>query len=513
MEQLSRQQLYDRIRAAFSKDAFILEEMKRLGFWDNSPQPTLSEELIKKEATLQKELQELLEKQQQYNNREAMLREMRAAKLQVSKEKQAATKLRNEQKRKEKAEKWLNTEAEQVVYLGEKVSAGLAATESNKELLQKNNLPVFDSVKELATQMGLSLTQLRFLAYHRKVSTICHYHYFSIPKKSGGRRQLAAPKKQLKAAQHWILENILYKIPTHQAVHGFTPQHSIQTNAMPHVGKAVVINLDLKDFFPSISQKRIKGLFTKLGYAEQQATVLSLLCSHAEIEKFEVDGQLYYVQKGERFLPQGSPASPALTNWIAYKLDLRLEGLAKKYGFTYTRYADDLTFSATEIDEKKITALLAYVEQVVESEGFTLHPDKTHVMRTGSQQKVTGIVVNEKTNIDRKTLHSFRALLHQIDKTGWEGKQWGNSPNIIASVIGFANFVNMVNPTKGQVFKAEIAALLQKYPPTADLVTTKKLQLTPQNNSVATTNVATILTKPIDNQADTNKSWWDIFNG
>lgn len=512
-EQTTRQQLYDRIKAAFSKDAFILEEMKRLGFWDNSPTPTVSENLIQKEAKLQKELNELVEKQQQYNSREAMLKEMRAAKFKASKEKIAATKLRNEQKKQEKSQKWAETQAKQVIYLGKNVSQGLNNTVSDLALLQKHHLPHFADISTLASSMGLTLAQLRFLSFDRNISTVCHYNYFSIPKKSGGKRLISAPKKLLKTAQTWILENILYKVPTQEAVHGFVPKHSIKTNAVPHLNKAVVINLDLKDFFPSIGYKRVKGLFMKLGYAEQLATLFALLCTQTEVEKLNVDGQIFYAQKGERVLPQGSPASPAITTLIAYKMDLRLQGLAKKYDFTYTRYADDLTFSADYADEKKIAALLAYTKQVIENEDFTLHPDKTKIMRSGSQKKVTGIVVNEKANIDRNTLRKFRALLHQIGQTGWENKQWGNSPNVVNSVLGFANFVAMVDAQKGKILKEQIATLLTKYP-ISEIKQTSIQEISKQKNNLQVDDNQAIESQKENKKEDNkehNKDWWDIF--
>jgi RNA-directed DNA polymerase len=500
---LTRQQLYDRIRET-SKDSYVLEEMKRLGFWEDSPQPTVPEMLIKKEAELQKELNELIEKQRKYESREQMLKEMRAAKLKASKEKQAETKRRHEEQRKQKAEAWKATQAENIVYLGEEVSKGLNFATSDREKLQKYNLPYFENVKELAEKMGISLAQLRFLTFYRKVAKTTHYAQFSIPKKSGGTRQISAPKRKLKKAQKWLLENVLYKVENHQAVHGFVPKHSIKTNAEPHLAKAVVINLDLKDFFPSIHYKRVKGLFLKLGYSEQVAIIFALLCTQAEVEKVSVDGQIYYVQTGQRFLPQGSPASPAITTLICRKMDLRLQGVAKKFGFTYTRYADDLTFSAEECDEKNIAALLFYTKKIIESEQFTVHPEKTHVMRKGAQKKVTGIVVNEKPNIDRKRLRQFRALLHQVAQTGWAGKKWGNSDNIVNSVVGYANFVAMVNPEKGKAFQEEIKALLAKFPYQKQSTESVISQVKTHEKGAE---------KPIpENKEDkSGNDWWDVF--
>ena len=119
------------------------------------------------------------------------------------------------------------------------------------------------------------------------------------------------------------------------------------SNAKPHVGQDVVVNLDFKDFFPTLTFKRVKGAFRNLGYSEHNAIILAALCTEPDQDQVKMDGVTYFVDKGERLLPQGAPTSPILTNIICFKMDKRLEGLAKRYGFTYSRYADDLTFSAS----------------------------------------------------------------------------------------------------------------------------------------------------------------------
>jgi RNA-directed DNA polymerase len=265
----------------------------------------------------------------------------------------------------------------------------------------------------------------------------------------------------LKAVQTWILDNVLYKIENSSAAHGFVRSRSIVTNASPHVGQDIVINIDLKNFFPSIEYKRVKGLFCKLGYSGQLSTILGLLCTEPEIDEVVLDNRKYYVAKTNRQLPQGAPSSPAITNLICYKLDKRFEGLAAKYGYNYTRYADDMTFSAKETAADKAGQLLRFIKQVVKEEGFTIHPDKLKVMRKGDKREVTGIVVNEKLSIDRNTLRRFRALLHNISQTGLANKQWGKG-NIISSIAGYANYVAMVKPALGLKLKVTLAALLQR---------------------------------------------------
>lgn len=461
-EQLSKQQIYDRIKAT-SKDSYILEEMQRLGFWQSGSEPTLSEILINQEAKIEKELNDLLAQDRKFSNKEAMVLEMRKARMKIAKEKRAETKLNQEKKRLDKAENWKLLQQQQILYLGESVSRGLNAKETDSTLLEKYSLPIYEDALALAKSMQIDLKALQYLAYNRKVSKINHYHTFELEKKSGGKRKISAPKPKLKEVQTWILENILHKIPYTIEAHGFIKERSIVTNAQPHINKDIVVNVDLKDFFPTVTYKRVKGLFHKMGYSEELATILGLLCTYSEINETTLDGVTYYVQSGERKLPQGSPASPAISNMIVYKMDKKINGLAKKLNFSYTRYADDMSFSTTEENSQNVSRLLYYTKKIIESEGFIIHPDKVHVMRKGMQQKVTGVVVNKKLNIDRVQLRKFRALLHNIEKNGWKDQQWGKAIHLINAIEGYINYVYMVNPEKGTAFKQNLKTIIKKH--------------------------------------------------
>ncbi|MEM7714371.1 MAG: reverse transcriptase family protein [Cyanobacteria bacterium P01_A01_bin.68] len=373
------------------------------------------------------------------------------------------TKERREQERLERAEAWKQRKQREIIYLGEDVSAGLNYSEGNLERLRNNNLPLCNTAEEIADSMGINIGKLRFLAFNRRTSMVSHYIRFKMPKKTGGERFISAPMPNLKQAQHWILTNILNQINVHEAAHGFCRQRSIITNAIPHVEKDVVINFDLKDFFPSISYKRVKGLFHSFGYSETAATIFALLSTSADIEKLQLDARTYYVAVGDRYLPQGSPASPAISNLLCRRLDKRLTGMAEKLGFIYTRYADDLTFSASGESLRHICNILRRTESIVTHEGLRINQDKTRVLRNTRQQEVTGIVVNEKLSVCRKTLRKFRATLFQIEKEGLAGKKWGNSTNLIAAITGYANFVAMVNPEKGKEFQQQVKRIRTKY--------------------------------------------------
>ncbi len=461
----SRQDLYDLIRTT-SKDDFILQDMKRLGFWpkDNG-QPTLSEQVITKEADLRRELSALLTEKKRLEDQQAMLKELRKQRLAESRKKREEIKQKREQARKNKAEEWKTKKSREIIYLGEGVSSGLNETLANADKLSQWNLPLFTDAASLAKAMNIPVNELRFLAFSRKVSRTTHYKRYYIPKKSGGQRLISAPMSRLKKAQHWILNHLLYPIEIHQAAHGFLPQRSIVTNATPHIGAEIVINIDLKDFFPSVTYRRVKGLFRTLGYSEAAATILSLLCTEPDMDEAELDGQTWFIANGERYLPQGSPASPALTNLLCARLDSRLSGLAKKFGFTYTRYADDMTFSASGTGTKKVNIVKRNIGLIIEEEGFTLHPDKTRIMRKGSRKEVTGLVVNDKPSVERKTLRKFRALLFQLQTEGLAGKKWGSSSDVLSAIEGYANFVYMVDHAKGAKLQAQVKEIIHKLAP------------------------------------------------
>jgi hypothetical protein len=459
----TRQELYERI-AESSKDEVVLDEMIRLGFWPREgriPEDPAAE--IRRRGELNRELERLREQNRHLYNEQALIKELRQRRLAESKRKQAETKARRERERLERAAAWREEKKRRIVYLGEGVSAGLGQVEGNVERLRAAGLPIFHSALELANAMGLSVGALRFLCFTRKTATISHYVRFRIPKKTGGERLISAPLPRLKKAQAWVLHEILQKLSLHDAAHGFARGRSIVSNARPHVGHALLINVDLKDFFPTVGYPRVKGLYRSLGYSEEVATLLGLLCTEPDVQELVLDGRTYYVASGPRHLPQGAPTSPAITNLLCRRLDRRLQAMADELGFVYTRYADDLTFSAKTEDVGQAAEVLRRLERIVGHEGFVIHPDKTRVLRRGRRQEVTGVVVNHKPGVPHDVLHRFRATLFQIEKDGPAGKRWGASKNVLASIRGFASYVRMVDPARGAPLCARVAAIVEKH--------------------------------------------------
>lgn len=460
-----RQEIYDRIRAAGGRDKVILEEMIRKGFWKpGSAQTAIPEALLQREAELVKELQSLTAQQRRYENRDAALKAMRRERLAESRRKQKETKERREQERQARAAAWERRKKEEILHLGDEVSGGLNQLESRYDRLSRHGLPDFANHRILAQAMLTTVGELRFLAYGRKVAKFSHYRRFLMPKKTGGHRLISAPMPRLKQAQHWILQQILTKVPLHEAAHGFRTDHSILTNAAPHVGAALVINLDLRDFFPNITWPRVFGLFHALGYSRSVATIFAQLCTEPPVEEVELDGQTWQVATGVRHLPQGAPTSPAITNLLCRRLDARMAGIARKHGFAYTRYADDLTFSTKSGDRDAGRKLLWQVRRVIEEEGFHLHPDKLRTLGKGRRHDVTGLVVNERLSVPRDDVRNFRALLHRMEKSGPVGCTWrGCGDRILARVGGFANYLIMVDPERHKELHRRAMSLLQRY--------------------------------------------------
>jgi retron-type reverse transcriptase len=455
---MTRQELYDEIKKT-SKDSYILSEMKRLGFWD-SAKPKVAQELIEKKTALQTELNGLSKK---IKNPESVIKEIHKQRMADALLRREETKAKREKKEQENLAKRKEKKEHEIGFLGSSFMLDLKEQESNQELLNENNLFLIKDAKDLVSKMGVKLKELRFLTYTQKLSNKTNYVHFKMTKKTGGFREISAPKPQLKRLQYWILENILNKVEVSTEAHGFVPKRSIVSNAKPHIGKAVVINCDLENFFPTLSYARVKGLFKSLGYSAELATIFAMLTTEAEQKEVVLDGEKLFLYTGKRYLPQGSPASPMITNLICRKLDKRMLGIASSLDFTYTRYADDMTFSSNEYT--KINKMMYWIKGIVKEEGFILHPKKTKIMKKGSRHEVTGVVVNEKLSVNAKELKKFRALLYQIEQSGLEGKSWhGKSENLMASVWGYANFIKMVDAKKGAKYMAQVKALLEKYP-------------------------------------------------
>ena len=376
----------------------------------------------------------------------------RAERERIKQEKKAAA----EERKRLHAQRVAERKAGDILYLGRGVSAGLADRRCDVEKLTAAGLPVLATPADLAAALKLTISRLRWLAFHAESSGVSHYVHFAVPKKSGGTRILSAPRASLAAAQQWVLENVLAKVPSHAAAHGFVPGRSTLTNAAPHVGAAVVINADLCDFFPTITFPRVRGIFRQLGYSPAVATVLALLCTESPRRKVLYRDRPYWVATAPRGLPQGACTSPALSNLASRRLDARLNGIAVKLGGTYTRYADDLSISFKTPVKDKIGYVLARLRHVAVDEGFAVNEQKTRVLKPSARQSVTGIVVNAKPTVPRKTRRKLRAIVHNAARSDMESQNRARHPHFREWVVGMIAYISMVNARHGEVLKNKL---------------------------------------------------------
>lgn len=331
-----------------------------------------------------------------------------------------------------------------------------------------HELPAIPHLDALAELIGSNRSELAWLAIRPQPATAVQGHYalFEIRKKSGGTRLLAAPLPRLKSVQRRLLDRLIAKLPLHDSVHGFRKGRDILSGASVHVGKDVVISVDIKDFFPSFTFRRVAGYFRWLGYGRGIANTLASLTTVPLWEARLPSGSgwkpAYSMQHPDLQskspyqnydtkprLPQGAPTSPALANAICWRMDKRLSALARKFGGDYTRYADDLTFSGGEDLARHSRKFLKIVRRIIATEGLELNEAKTRVIGKGHGQRVTGVIVNEQTNFPRKEFDLLKAILHNCIKHGPQNQNRENHPDFRAHLQGRIAHARHIGPERG----------------------------------------------------------------
>lgn len=248
-------------------------------------------------------------------------------------------------------------------------------------------------VDELARRLGMSAGELRGIQPA--------YHEFTIAKRGGGRRNICAPTPEFKEIQKRIHRRLLKRLRAHPHATGFERTHSIVSHAAHHAGRAVVVRIDLVDFFPTTTAKRVRDYFRNIGWNREAADLLTRLCTH------------------DNCLPQGAPTSPRLSNLVNIKMDAVLTTMADRHGAAYSRYADDLTFSFEFDHPAQVRDLIAQTRGIAAVFGYRTHGRrKTRVLRPHQRQVVTGLVVNERVNLPRATRRWLRAVEHRLKRGG-----------------------------------------------------------------------------------------------
>jgi hypothetical protein len=320
------------------------------------------------------------------------------------------------------------------------------------------NVPRLTSTGELAGWLGLEIGELSWLAGCRggargaPLGPLHHYSYRWLTSRRGKIRLLEMPKAHLKAIQRRLLHELLDRIPPHEAAHGFRRGRSVATYVAPHSGRAVVLHLDLRQFFPSIPASRVHAVFRTAGYPAGVARLLTGLCTNAVPSEIlragpagGEDRQLFGPH-----LPQGAPTSPALANLCAYHLDCRLAVLARSVRATYTRYADDLVFSGEEVLEGCLRRFHVQVCRIALEEGFEVNTRKSHFMRQGVRQQVAGVVLNVRPNVRRADYDRLKAVLTNCARHGPRAQNRDGRADFRSFLAGRIAYVAMINPLRGR---------------------------------------------------------------
>ncbi len=294
--------------------------------------------------------------------------------------------------------------------------------------LIENNLPVIFDIDHFSLVSGAPKDLITKMLF----AETSYYSLAQIPKKSGGLRELHIPSVELKYLQRWILDNILSGIRISSFATGFCNKKSIVDNAKMHIGHECVLNMDIKDFFPSITFKMVFRIFAYYGYTKELSFVFAKLCTY------------------EESLPQGSPASPCISNIVSLKIDKRLSLVAEKYQVCYSRYADDITFSGNS----GIKKLIEITSNILVEEGFSLNNKKTRIKFSHQRQEVTGLIINSGTvRVNKQYKRDLYQTCYYCKKFGVDShlkKIKCNKSFYKDHLYGKAYFVNMVEPEEGE---------------------------------------------------------------
>ena len=301
---------------------------------------------------------------------------------------------------------------------------------------------VYRELSSLERDLGISAKTL--YAVSNNLSR--HYRKAKLPKKSGGFRNLSIPDAILKAVQRRIADVLLVHMPVSGYAKAYRFGSSTLHNASPHVGKQVVLKLDILHFFESIRYSTVKDkVFPKEIYAEPLRILLAMLCYHKEA------------------LPQGAPSSPAITNILLYEFDELIGRWCRSRGIAYTRYCDDMTFSG----DFEPTDVIGFVRLQLKEMGFLLNEQKTQIQRSGRQQTVTGLIVNERPGVPSDYRRKLRQELYYCRKFGIRSHLQKTNMDISADayrtqLLGKVNYVLHVHPHDSAMLDAKKWLLAQE---------------------------------------------------
>ena len=297
-------------------------------------------------------------------------------------------------------------------------------------------LPIIQTINDFSIITHIS----KYTIFQLSQNSQHHYKTYEIKKSSGKPRLIAQPNKKLKGLQAWILFHILNKLKVSSSCKGFERGTSISDNVEPHKLATTIMSMDLSDFFPSVKANMVYNIFKSIGYNKEIATIMTNICTF------------------NGALPQGGPCSPKLANLILWKLDVRIQGYVGKRGLTYTRYADDLTFSG--FNPSKLIQIVPVIKQIIKSEKFEVNENKTRIAGSARAKIVTGLVISNDTfGIGTKKLKIIRSKIHHLTLLNEQ-----NNFDLIDEVQGWLSYINSVDKKRFHILNEYILKLSKKYP-------------------------------------------------
>jgi hypothetical protein len=279
------------------------------------------------------------------------------------------------------------------------------------------------------------------------------YKLHSIPKKSGGRRVIHAPERMLKFVQGRLLTRYFTDLDYPAHIAAYVPGRTTRDSAAQHAGKPLLIVMDLKDFFPSTRRSWVRrAIQDEFGYPHQVASLMSDIMTVPMVFPY---GRRYVV-------PQGAPTSGAICNWVAHhRIDKPILELCERWGMTYTRYADDLAFSSPKrLARKETNKFIKAVRKIIKDNDYSVNNKKLRVARSGRQQRLLGMTINEKPNIMRAHYRKMRARLHHCKHKGFDkvAGEMGvvSGAKLRSEIEGKIAYYHMINPVKAGKLKAQL---------------------------------------------------------
>ena len=295
----------------------------------------------------------------------------------------------------------------------------------------------------LTEELGLSGKMLYAVSNHIHK----HYRAAEIPKGNGETRKLYVPDEMLMAIQRRINQQLLSQEVISTYATAYRTGGSTKVNAQPHIGKSVLLKVDIRKFFDNLIYPIVKEkAFPADKYSEANRILLALLCVHKDA------------------LPQGAPTSPAISNIIMREFDDAVGAWCKQRDISYTRYCDDMTFSG-DFDPRPVIQL---VKEQLYKLGLFLNDKKTVVVRKGQRHAVTGIVVNESLHIPSSYKKRIRQEMYHCTKYGLDSHLeriafQGTSQEFAAGMLGRINYVLSVEPDNEQMKKYKELLLEANY--------------------------------------------------